>query len=460
MQYLHTPRYNWRMLQDCSKFRSRNVRTFGFVYHDTNGLNHGLVWKTESFLLNEICTVILWQDNYGKGNLRKSYWNTVGRKFPIREHFIGARLGKKSTLGMLVRTLWKNIFLFVYVDDIKLAGKKQNTDPIWNVLMKQVDFGEPTSFLDHVYFGCTQREYGTSRDIVDNKRNTFESRIFAGATEKTLGSEKSGANIFAFSFDMQGHAKKCVERYCELANKTTQQLYTVSTPCIHNHQFKEEELKSVGELSKLCSQIVVKCLYLAYIGWPDILWSVNKLAPPVKKWTRACDKRLAHLISYMHFTSEFKQYCHMENTGEQCRLGLFHDSDFVGDLEDSKSTWGGILCMLGSHTYVPISLMCKKQTCVSHSSTEAEITSLDAGLRMDGIPALDLWNLVVEVLHYSTNQVQRNQERARGDLQHTKPSSRQINTQTKTRILSEDLELSNVDFVSLNVKSSRAETIL
>ena len=29
---------------------------------------------------------------------------------------------------------------------------------------------------------------------------------------------------------MAGHAKKCVERYCELANKTTQQLYKVSTP--------------------------------------------------------------------------------------------------------------------------------------------------------------------------------------------------------------------------------------
>ena len=49
---------------------------------------------------------------------------------------------------------------------------------------------------------------------------------------------------------MAGHAKKCVERYCELANKTTQQLYKVSTPCIDDHHFKEEELKSVGELSK------------------------------------------------------------------------------------------------------------------------------------------------------------------------------------------------------------------
>ena len=38
----------------------------------------------------------------------------------------------------------------MYVDDIKLAGKKQNIDPMWIILMKDVDLGEPTSFLDHV----------------------------------------------------------------------------------------------------------------------------------------------------------------------------------------------------------------------------------------------------------------------------------------------------------------------
>ena len=52
----------------------------------------------------------------------------------------------------------------------------------------------------------------------------------------------------------------------------------------------------------------------------------------------------------------------------------------------------------GSHTFVPISWMCKKQTSVSHSSTESEIISMDAGLRLDGIPALDLWDLIVLVL--------------------------------------------------------------
>ena len=243
---------------------------------------------------------------------------------------------------------------------------------------------------------------------------------------------------------MEGHAKKCVERYCELANKTTQQLYKVSTPCLDDHHFKEEELKSVGELSIVCSQIVLKCLYLARIGRPNILWSVNKLARSITKWTKACDKRLSRLISYIPHTSEYKQYCHVGNTAKQCKLGLFLDSDFAGDLEDSKSTSGGTLCIFGSHTFVPISWMCKKQTSVSHSSTESEIISLDAGLRMYGKPALDLWDLIVTVLHDNTNQ----SKLVRGNLS---------TSLTRKSIPGKFDDLNSVDFAASNVHSSRQE---
>ena len=82
-QYQLIPRWEWRMHPNYWKFPNRIVQTLGFVYHDTNGLNHGPVWKTQSFLLSEICMVLLWQDCYGKGNLRQSYCSTVVRRFPI-----------------------------------------------------------------------------------------------------------------------------------------------------------------------------------------------------------------------------------------------------------------------------------------------------------------------------------------------------------------------------------------
>ena len=111
----------------------------------------------------------------------------------------------------------------MYADDIKLAGKKQNIDPMWKVLHKEVDLGEPTCFLDHVCLGCTQRQCEISKDVVDKYRAMFESRNSAGRTEKLPYSEN--VCICSWSCDMEGHAKECVERYCELANKTTQQLH-------------------------------------------------------------------------------------------------------------------------------------------------------------------------------------------------------------------------------------------
>ena len=252
---------------------------------------------------------------------------------------------------------------------------------------------------------------------------------------------------------MEGHAKKCVERYCELSNKTTQQLDNVATPCIDDHHFKEEEMKSVGELSKVCSQIVLKCLYLARIGRPDTLWSVNKLARAITKGTRAYDKRLARLISHIHHTSEFRQYCHVGNTAQQCRLGLSQDSDFAGDQEDSKSTSGGIC-----HTFVPISWMCKKQTSVSHSSTEAEIISLDAGY---GWMVSQLWIFGIwfkKVFHYSPNQSNKTKDSfAHGDLLHRTTSSKRTKNQTKAPTTHDSSDLFHVDNVPWNAKFSQSQ---
>ena len=77
------------------------------------------------------------------------------------------------------------------VDDIKLAGKKQNLDPMWKLLNKEVVLGEPTSFLDHVYLGCTQRQCEVSKNTVDNYRAMFESRISAGGAVKLPFPSKS-----------------------------------------------------------------------------------------------------------------------------------------------------------------------------------------------------------------------------------------------------------------------------
>ena len=141
----------------------------------------------------------------------------------------------------------------------------------------------------------------------------------------------------------------------------------------------------------------------------------------------------------------------MGNTAKQFRLGLFQDSDFARDLEDSKSTSGGTLCIFGSHTFVPISWMCKKQTSVSHSSTESEIISLDAGLRLDGVTALDLWDLIFSVLG---NTIQTHDRTERPVVNCDKSHGPNKRSQGMFNVLN------NVDCVSSNVQFSHQEALL
>ena len=104
----------------------------------------------------------------------------------------------------------------------------------------------------------------------------------------------------------------------KLLNHYTQsQLHELTTI-----QFKEEEMGSVGELSNVCSQIVLKCLYLARMARPENSSVCKQSGTSSHKMDRACDKRLARLISHIHHTCEYRQYCRVGSTAQQSRLRL------------------------------------------------------------------------------------------------------------------------------------------
>ena len=48
--------------------------------------------------------------------------------------------------------------------------------------------------------------------------------------QEQLKNDRKICASLPWSYDMEGHAEKCVETYCELANKTTQHLNPVATP--------------------------------------------------------------------------------------------------------------------------------------------------------------------------------------------------------------------------------------
>ena len=181
----------------------------------------------------------------------------------------------------------------------------------------------------------------------------------------------------------------------------------MATPCLDDHQILEEELKVKGELSKNASRILLEALYVARMNRPDIYWAVNTLAREVTRWTKACDRRLHRLVSYIHWTKHWVQTCWVGDPPEDCILALYADASFAGYLDDSKSSTGSVLCLLGPNTFVPITWICKKQSAVSHSSTEAEVIALDAAVRLDGVPWLLFWEEVVQVFGKGKEPVSR-----------------------------------------------------
>ena len=141
----------------------------------------------------------------------------------IRESSVGTRLGKRSKLGMFIRLPIKDFSCLCLWTKLNWLGKKQNISPTWKILVNDVDLGEPTSFLGHVYLGWIQRECQISKVTADNSEVFSNHGFLPGLWSK--------------------------ERYFELANKTTPQLYKVSTPSMDDHQFREEENGSNGDFS-------------------------------------------------------------------------------------------------------------------------------------------------------------------------------------------------------------------
>ena len=76
-------------------------------------------------------------------------------------------------------------------------------------------------------------------------------------------------------------------------------------------------------------------------------------------------------------------------------LHLYSDANFADEQANMKSTSGVFLCLKGEYSFVPLSGLSKRQTCVSHSTPEAEIVAADCAVRTEGLPALPLWEEIL-----------------------------------------------------------------
>ena len=126
--------------------------------------------------------------------------------------------------------------------------------------------------------------------------------------------------------------------------------------------------------------------------------------PPQGHNGQACDKRLARLISYIHHSCKYRQHCYVGNTAQQCCWDCFK-TPILQEILRIQNLHQVQHCAFSEAIRLFQSVGCvRNKFQFSHSSTESEIISLDAGLGMDGFPALDFWDLIVGVLHGNTHQ--------------------------------------------------------
>ena len=149
-----------------------------------------------------------------------------------------------------------------------------------------------------------------------------------------------------------------------------------------------------GRVSNSCSMTLFNLSKIAFIwyevGRLDILWSVNELARAVTKWTRACDGRLAFLISYIHNASGQRQHCH---------VGKYSTALSSEELFNIGTN---LVCLCKSNVRSH-----KLDVQEANFSFHTVLLNLRIYLvmlvyAMDGSPVLDLWDLLLEVLHSSS----------------------------------------------------------
>jgi hypothetical protein len=152
----------------------------------------------------------------------------------------------------------------------------------------------------------------------------------------------------------------------------------------------------------------MKILYGARMCRFDFFRAVAGLACYLTKWSVECDKKLYRLMCYINSSKHLRMIGWVGDKPTDLQCHLFADADFAGCTQTQRSTSGIHLCVRGPRSCFPIAGHSKRQTCVSHSTPEAEIVAADAAVRTCGIPALILWTvilpLIVTIYFHEDNQ--------------------------------------------------------
>ena len=261
----------------------------------------------------------------------------------------------------------KQCYLIIYVDDFRMAGRKDDRAYCWAELRKHVKLTSPELW---------GRYLGVQSVVADT---TY--------TDPATGTTRPARTLRC---DMTEFARSCVDRYTELTGVS--KFTPVQTPFLDETKIAIEDYnfddKNKGQLADHANSIIMKLLWLGRMSRWDLLRQICLLAGQVSKWSVACDRMLHRLIAYLHHTVDHALSVTVGNPSSDWELHLYTDADLAKCPFTKRSTSGVYLEIKASHTLAPVVGNSIKQTAMSESTPEAELVAASKGIRVAGIPIL------------------------------------------------------------------------
>ena len=267
----------------------------------------------------------------------------------------------------------QRLLLNVYVDDLMIAGDDSKHESFWKALRAipiELEDPEPLGrFLGR------EHPVSVSGALVSNQA-------------------ASTVRLHTVAFEMSDYARSAVELYAQHTGIV--KFKHATTPFVPDGSLVYADDDVVGDLAPHACSMLMKLLWLGRLSRPDLLKPVSDLATRITKWSKNNDRELFRLVCYVNATVYYRLVGTIGDDISELSLKLFVDADFAGDRLDAKSTSGGYLVLVGPQSFFPLMWISKRQTSVSRSTTESEVVSLAGALFSEAIPAMILWECLLD----------------------------------------------------------------
>ena len=245
--------------------------------------------------------------------VRSSFGRTIMGK-AIWESPIETWTGENSKLGMSLCTSWKRIFLICVCGWHKIGWKETKSWSDVESTQQRSGFGRTNIFPWSCVLEMHSKTMRNKQKYCGQLQNHVWIANFRGEQLRNYHSLK----IFGFFHGRMTWWVMQRNVWNDIVSWQRRRLSNSTKYLLHASMTTTSKKKKQNLLEN-CQIHALKLFWNAYI-WQE-LWSVNKLARSISKWTKACDKRLNRLISKIHQTCEYKQYRYVGNTAKTMQIG-------------------------------------------------------------------------------------------------------------------------------------------